>query len=168
MTTERTDAPELSKPLSEPEIRRLVGEIAANSPAAEAAWQALRTLGPAVAPYLLEAYAAAKRWQGRTALVFHAIRFARASEPAYALGLQALADKSYMVRYRACMVLAYSLRADAIPALQPLLQHADARTREDAARTLDAIHHQNHHYFVDRAHSGQSFWVVNETDKPLR
>ena len=116
MTTERTDAPELSKPLSEPEIRRLVGEIAANSPAAEAAWQALRTLGPAVAPYLLEAYAAAKRWQGRTALVFHAIRFARASEPAYALGLQALADKSYMVRYRACMVLAYSLRADAIPA----------------------------------------------------
>jgi hypothetical protein len=46
-----------------------------------------------------------------------------------------------------------------------LLQHTDARTREDATRALDAIHHQNHHYFVDRAHSGRSFWVVNETDK---
>ena len=151
--------------LSEMEIRRLVGEIAADSPVTEAAWQVLRELGPTVAPYLLDAYPTAKRWQGRTALVFHAIRFARTSEAAYALGLRALGDKSYMVRYRACMVLAYSLRADAIPALQALLQHADARTREDAARALDAIHHQNHHYFVDRAHSGRSFWVVNETDR---
>jgi hypothetical protein len=162
MTTEpMTGAPELS----EMEIRRLVGEIAADSPSAEAAWQALRALGADVAPYLMDAYATARRWQGRTALVFHAIRFARASEAAYALGLQALGDKSYMVRYRACMVLAYSLRADAIPALQALLQHTDARTREDATRALDAIHHQNHHYFVDRVHSGRSFWVVNETDK---
>ena len=151
--------------LSEMEIRRLVGEIAADSSAAEAAWQVLRGLGPGVASYLLDAYPTAKRWQGRTALVFHAIRFARASEAAYALGLRALGDKSYMVRYRACMVLAYSLRADAVPALQALLQHADPRTREDASRALDAIHHQNHHYFVDRAHSGRSFWVVNETDR---
>jgi len=154
--------------LSDTEIRRLIGEIAVDSRAAEAAWQVLRGLGPAVAPYLLEAYPAAKRWQARTALVFHAIRFARASEAAYALGLRALDDKSYMVRYRACMVLAYALRAEAIPALAALLQHADARTREDAARALDAIRHQNHHYFVDRAHSGRSFWVVNETDESPR
>jgi hypothetical protein len=164
MTADRTDVPDLR----EPEIRHLVGEIAASNPAAEQAWETLRALGPAVAPYLLEAFATARRWQGRTALVFHAIRFARVSEQAYALGVRALADKSYMVRYRACMVLAYSLRADAIPALQPLLHHADARTREDAARALDAIHHQNHHYFVDHAHSGRSFWVVNETDRQQR
>jgi hypothetical protein len=151
--------------LSETEIRRLVGEIAANSPSAEAAWETLRGLGAAVAPYLLEAYPGARRWQGRTALLFHAIRFARVSEDAYALGHRALADKSYMVRYRACMVLAYSLRADAVPALEALLQHADARTREDAARALDAIHHQNHHYFIDRGHTGRSFWVVNESDR---
>lgn len=162
MTTEPTGAPELS----ETEIRRLVGEIAANSAEAEAAWQALRALGGGVAPYLLEAYPAARRWQGRTALVFHAIRFARETEAAYALGRQALGDKSYMVRYRACMVLAYSLRADAVPALQALLRHTDARTREDAARALDAIHHRNHHYFVDPTHSGRSFWVVNDADKP--
>ena len=147
------------------EIRRLVDEIAANAPSAEMAWQTLRALGPDVAPYLLEAYPRAKRWQGRTALVFHAIRFARESEAAYALGCQALGDKSYMVRYRACMVLAYSLRTDAIPALTVLLQHVDHRTREDAARAIDAIQHQNHHYFVDTQHRGRSFWEVNETDR---
>ena len=150
--------------LGDDEIRRLVGEIAAASSSAETAWQRLRELGPTVAPYLLEAYHGAKRWQGRTALVFHTIRFARVSDAAYTLGCQALGDKSYMVRYRACMVLAYSLRAEAIPALEVLLQHTDARTREDAARAVDAIRHQNHHYFVDTQHSGRSFWVVNETD----
>jgi hypothetical protein len=51
MMTEPARAPELS----DTEIRRLVGEIAADSRAAEAAWQVLRGLGPAVAPYLLEA-----------------------------------------------------------------------------------------------------------------
>lgn len=152
--------------LSEHEIRRLVGDIAADRPDAEAAWQVLRGLGAAVVPYLLEAYPSARRWQGRTALVFHAIRFARVSEAAFALGCQALGDKSYMVRYRACMVLAYALRPDALPALGALLQHTDSRTREDAARAMDAIRSQNHHYFVDRDHSGRSFWVVNEADKP--
>ena len=151
--------------LSESEIRRLVGTIAADEPSAEASWETLRTLGADVAPYLLEAYPTARRWQGRTAIVFHAIRFARTSEAAYALGLRALGDKSYMVRYRACMVVAYALRADAIPALTALQQHADARTREDATCALDAIHHQNHHYFVDRRHRGHSFWVVNDSDR---
>jgi hypothetical protein len=151
--------------LPESEIRRLVGEIAAGLPTAETAWESLRALGPAVAPYLLEAYPSAKSWQARTALVFHAIRFARVSEAAYALGQQALRDKSYMARYRACMVLAYSLRADAIPALSPLLEHTDARTREDAARAIDAIQHGNHHYFVDTSHSGRSFWAVNDDDR---
>ena len=151
--------------LTDSEIRRLVGDIAANQPSAEVAWESLRPLGQAVSPYLLDAYASAKRWQGRTSLVFHAIRFARVSEAAYTLGQQALGDKSYMVRYRACMVLAYSLRTDAIPALSALLQHTDARTREDAARAIDAIKHQNHHYFVDTDHSGRSFWVVNDGDR---
>ena len=151
--------------LSESEIRRLVGTIAADDSSAEASWQVLRALGADVAPYLLEAYPTARRWQGRTAIVFHAIRFARSSEAAYELGLRALGDKSYMVRYRACMVLAYALREDAIPALAALQEHADARTREDATRALDAIHHRNHHYFVDHRHSGHSFWIVNDSDR---
>ena len=157
--------PQGAASLGEGEIRQLVGEIATSAPSAEAAWQKLRVLGPAVAPYLKEAYPGARRWQARTALVFHAIAFARVSDAAYALGCQALGDKSYMVRYRACMLLAYSLRTEAVPALRALLQHADARTREDAARALDAIQHQNHHYFVDTQHSGRSFWVVNDGDR---
>jgi hypothetical protein len=158
--------PTASSSLSETEIRRLVDEVAAGPPASEAAWQSLRSLGPAVAPYLLEGYARTRRWQGRTALVFHAIGFARVSEEAYMLGQYALGDKSYMVRYRACMVLAYSLRTDAVSALTPLLQHTDARTREDATRAIDAIRYQNHHFFVDTSHSGRSLWVVNDGDRP--
>jgi hypothetical protein len=160
-----TTNPTGTSALSETEIRRLVGEIAAGGSSAEAAWQQLRGLGPAVAPYLLEAYPAAKRWQARTALVFHAIGYSRVNDAAFALGCKALGDKSYMVRYRACMLLAYSLRKDAIAPLQALQQHADRRTREDATRALDAIQHQNHHYFVDTGHSGRSFWVVNDGDR---
>ena len=64
--------------------------------------------------------------------------------------------------------LAYALRAGALPPLTALLQHTDSRTREDADRAIDAIRNQNHRYFVDRDHSGRSFWVVNEADKPPR
>ena len=150
--------------LSEAEIRRRVSEIASQTPRADAAWSELRALGPAVVPFLADAYRSAKRWQGRVALVFHAIRYARTSEAAFQLGLRALGDRSYMVRYRACMVLAYALRPDALPALEALRSHADARTREDAERAIDAILHRNHHYFVDRDHSGQTRWVVDESD----
>ena len=89
---------------------------------------------------------------------------ARDGEAAFRLGLRALGDRSYMVRYRACMVLAYSLRPAAFPALEALRSHADARTREDAERAIDAFVHRNHHYFVDRDHSGQTRRVVDESD----
>ena len=48
---------------------------------------------------------------------------------------------------------------------------ADSSSAEAAwqvLRGLDAIQHQNHHYFVDTQHSGRSFWVVNETDDRSR
>ena len=109
---ELTGTPELS----EHEIRRLVGEIAADSP----------QCGSSVA--------------GTTS--------ARRGRRALPVG-----------------GLAYALRADALPALESLLQHADSRTREDAHRAIDAIRNQNHHCFVDRDRSGRSFWVVNEADK---
>ena len=158
--------PAANAALSEAEIRRLVGEIAADRDADDSAWGALRPLGAAVVPYLAEAYPQATRWQPRAALVFHAIRYARVSDDAYRLGLQALGDRSYMVRYRACMVLAYAQRAEALPALRAAASHADARTREDATAAIEAIEHRNHHYFVDRTHSGQSFWDVNPGDVP--
>jgi hypothetical protein len=152
--------------LPETEIRRLVAEIGADSAAATDAWEALRPLGPTVVPYLTEAYTRSKRWQGRVALVFHAIRHARASEAAFQLGLQALGDRSHLVRYRACMVLAYSLRPEALPALAAAARHEDERTAEDARAAIDAIEHRNHHYFVDRDHSGKSYWEVNPGETP--
>jgi hypothetical protein len=126
----------------------------------QVAWEGLKPFGDAVVPYLAAAYTSARTWQGRTALVFHSIRYARTHDAAFELGCRALSDRSYMVRYRACMVLAYSLRPRALPALRDLLKHDDARTREDAAAAVDAIQNQNHHFFVDRAHSGKVTWDV--------
>ena len=132
----------------------------------ESAWGRLRPLGGRVVPYLLEAYPTTKRWQGRVALVFHSIRYARTSEAAFRLGLLACADKATLVRYRACGLLAYSLRIDAIPHLDALPTHRDTRTVGDAAAAIDAIERQYHHYFVDRNHTGQIFWRVNDEDTP--
>jgi hypothetical protein len=70
------------------------------------------------------------------------------------------------VRYRGCCILAYSLRRDAVPALQQLLSHSDTKTADDAMAAIDAIKHRNHHYFVDRDHSGRMFWEVQPGDRP--
>jgi hypothetical protein len=149
------------------EIRAHVGRLdTASVPQEQAAWAGLRDLGVAVVPYLAEAYGSFKKWQGRVSAVFHSIRYARVSEDAFRLGVGALSDKSTHVRHRACGLLAYSLRTDAIPHLEPLLRHADARTAADAKAAIDAIRRRNHHYFVDRDHSGRSRWQVNEGDVP--
>lgn len=152
--------------MDEARIRRLVQQLGDDVSTADDAWSELRELGADVVPHLATCYPTARRWQQRTALVFHAIRYARTSEEAFQLGLTALADRSYMVRYRACGLLAYSLRRDAIPALEELLTHRDKRTVEDARAALDAIKRRNHHLFVDRDHSGRSFWEVNPGDLP--
>mgnify|MGYP001313369848 CR=1 FL=1 len=138
------------------EIRQLVASLdTRNSTQEENAWAQLRPLAEAVTPYLEEFYPQCRSWQGRVALVFHSIRFARKSPSAVALGIRALNDRSFMVRYRACGLLAYSLRRDALEPLRQLLNHSDQRTVEDAAAAIDAITHQNHHLFVARDHSGR-------------
>jgi len=134
---------------------------------AEEVWAELRPLGEALVSSMLEAYPAMRTWQGRAALLYHATRYARSSDDAFRLGLLALGDRSFLVRYRACGLLAYSLRADAMPELEALLAHRDPRTQADARAALDAIRCCNHHYFVDRDHSGQSFWHVNDGDTRL-
>lgn len=149
------------------EIREHVGQLdTALVRREQEAWDRLRDTGVAVVPYLAEAYPSFRKWQGRASLVFHCIRYARQSDDAFRLGLEALSDKSAQVRYRACGLLAYSQRAEAIARLRPLLEHTDARTVEDAKAAMDAIASRNHHYFVDRDHSGRSFWQVNEGDVP--
>lgn len=115
-------------------------------------------------PFLAECFPRTKKTQGRVALVFHAIRFARESHSAFELGVLALSDKATLVRYRACALCAYSLRDDAIPHLKLLLKHSDSKTVADAKAAIDAIRFRNHHYFVDRIHSCGTFWEVNPGD----
>lgn len=149
------------------EIRALVSRMDTTQAAdGDQAWERLRPLGAAVVPYLREAFPHFRKSAGRAALLFHAIRYARESEEAFQMAVAALADKATLVRYRACSVLAYSLRKDALAHLKPLLQHADARTLADAKAAMDAIAARNHHYFVDRNRTGRSFWHVNEGDTP--
>jgi hypothetical protein len=146
-------------------IRQTVKRLdTANTLEMEAAWELLRPLGDSVVPFLIEFYPHARKAQGRVALVFHLIRYARVSEDAFNLGITALDDKATLVRYRACGLCAYSLRKDALPHLEKLRNHVDIRTAEDARAAIDAIRKQNHHYFVDRNHSDSSFWEVNPGD----
>lgn len=152
--------------MTEERARELARLVASASAESEAAWQELKILEADVVPILAAVFAETRAWQGRVALVFHCIRFARSSGAAFELGLRGLQDKSYMVRYRACGLLAYSLRQDALPHLEPLLTHRDERTIEDATAAIAAITSQNHHRFVDRSNSGRSFWEVNPGDRP--
>jgi len=148
------------------EIRAVVQRLNSTTVVGEEeAWNELRGLGEVVVPYLREAYPTFKRWQGRVSLVFHSIRYSRVSEDAFQLGLEASGDRVTVVRYRACGLLAYSLREDALFQLNQLLHHEDAKTVADARAAITAIKKRNHHLFVDRDGSGRSFWVVNEGDR---
>jgi hypothetical protein len=147
--------------MNEEEIRVLVKALdTSNARQEEETWSQLKPLGQAIVPYLAEYYPLAKRWQCRAALIFHSLRFARTSDTAFQLGITALNDRARVVRYRACGLLAYSLRKEAILYLRPLLKHEDSNTVEDATAAIDAIQQQNHHYFVDRTKTGRAFWQV--------
>ena len=151
--------------MDEARIQALVGKLdTTRSLDEERAWEELRPLGERIVPYLEQAYPTMSRWQGRASLLFHSIPFARSSESAYRLGLAALHDRSFMVRYRACSLLAYSLRREAVPALKALLKHSDQRTVQDAEAAIAAIEEENHHLFVDRDRSGQVFWNVERRE----
>ena len=147
--------------MDEQRIRELVQQFDTTSTVEiDAAWEELRELGEAVAPYLAEVYPRMRRWQGRAALLYHSTPHARTNRAVFELGLAALSDRATPVRYRACGLLAYSLNAEAIPALEQLLCRPDAKTVEDATAALDAIRHQNHHYYLDRGHTGMVRWEV--------
>ncbi|MBI3863770.1 MAG: hypothetical protein HY290_17925 [Planctomycetia bacterium] len=154
--------------MDETQIRELVRRLdTRDGSQEEAAWALLRPLGAGVVPYLAEFYPNAKKLEGRRAIVFHATRHARTTEAAFQLGVAALNDRASIVRYRACCILAYSLRRDAIPYLEKMLEHKDSKTAADALAAIDAIKSQNHHYFIDRDHSGRQFWSVNDDDSPI-
>ena len=79
--------------MTEAEIRRFVACLnTAKASEQDAAWDQLRPLGEAVVPFLAEAFPGMRKWQGRVALVFHAIRYAQTSEAAFRLGVLACQD----------------------------------------------------------------------------
>jgi hypothetical protein len=43
-------------------------------------------------------------------------------------------------------------------------QFVSAKTPADAVAAIEAILKKNHHLFVDRSHSGKTFWQVNAGD----
>jgi hypothetical protein len=148
--------------MDDDEIRAVVASFdTKDNSAREAAWQRLRGLGERVLPFFEEFFQRANHLEARRDIAFHCIPFARTSEAAFRIGLRAIGDRSTVVRYRGCCVLAYSLRPDAVPPLKALFGHPDARTAEDARAAVDAIRSRNHHRFVDRQHTGQVFWEVS-------
>jgi len=134
---------------------------------AEDAREKLVPIGAAVLSLFLQYYPKLRTYRGRTCMLYTAIKFARVSDMAVELGVMALNDKSRQVRYRACAVLAFSLRKDVIADLRKVLDHPDAQTVADAAAAIDAIKHQNHHYFQDRHHTGKSKWHVSGAPEDL-
>ncbi|WP_152032956.1 hypothetical protein [Gallaecimonas mangrovi] len=122
----------------------------------------LRMLGNELPKLLLDKYRTARKWQVRSSCVYHSIRYARSSNEAVELGVIALADKSYAVRYRACMLLAYSLDMNVLSSLKQLENiTSHEETLLDIRAAIDAIENQNSDYFVDRAHSGNMKLRVN-------
>ena len=111
---------------------------------------------------LLAYYRESNAWRARVSCVFFAVPYGRLNEDAFQLGIEALKDKSRIVRYRACSLLAYSLRDRALPHLRALLSHSDQATVEDARSAIDSIEHKNHHWFMDREHTGRLKWTVEE------
>jgi hypothetical protein len=122
----------------------------------------LRKLGNSLPSLLLGKFRSSKKWQVRSSCVYHAIRYARSSSDSVQLGLEALSDRSYVVRYRACMLLAYSLNRDALPSLRMAAEKSThAETICDIRAAIDALENSNSDYFVDRDHTGNMTLTVS-------
>jgi len=113
-----------------------------------------RRYGSELPRLLLEHYKTAKSYKIRAACVYYCLDFSRVSNAAIELAKIAIADKSRVVRYRACMLLACSLRSDILPTLRQMIPSTERETRDDLIAAIDAIEHQNKDFFLDREHSG--------------
>lgn len=127
-------------------------------PEIDAAWLVAESMGDDLLPLLAEAFPGIRKWEGRASIMRYVGKFSRENDTAFRMGVAAAQDRAYDVRHYGCALLAYSLRADALPTLAALLKHADRRTVEDARAAIDAIKSQNHNYFKDRDHSGKILW----------
>jgi hypothetical protein len=122
----------------------------------------LANLGDVFPKLLLEKYRSATKLGDRASCVYHATKYANSNEAAFTLGTEALRDRSKVVRYRACLLLAVAQRPEAICSLERLL--SDPISGSDAKAAIDAIRNRNQHYFVDRDHSGKMFLKIGPVD----
>src|SRR5262249_31944877 len=103
----------------------------------------LRPLEAEHLPLLIERYREMRLWQARAAPPHHITGFAPWHDAATQLGIEALNDRSFEVRYRACGLLAYGGHSEAVPYLTRLAQSADAHTAEHARAALEAVAARN-------------------------
>lgn len=123
--------------------------------------QLKKIVGDLLPQLLLEKYRKSRDWGCRCSCVYHSISYSRKVDEAVQLGIEALADRSKAVHYRACMLLAYSLNEKALPALQELELHGRHKeSRENAQAAIDAIKNQNTNYFLDKKHTGKVFLEI--------
>ena len=121
-----------------------------------------KKLGNRLPSLLFEKYKSSKQWKIRRSCVYHSIRYARESDDAVRLGIVAIEDKSKVVRYRACMLLAYALKKETIFSLkQAEKKFLDKESLDNFSAAIDAIENQNSNFFVDRGHSGRIFFSSN-------
>lgn len=147
--------------MSEDELHRALSQLSAPSLYANSdGIRELERLGEDVPNTLLRHYRQSREWRARLSCVYFAVPYVRTNDDAAKLGIEALKDKSRKVRYRACSLLAYSLREDVLPYLKSLLSHEDASTVEDARAAIECIEAKNHHWFIDRGHTGRVEWTV--------
>jgi hypothetical protein len=127
-------------------------------PEIDAAWVVAYSMGDDLLPLLAEAFPRIRKSEGRASVLRYVGRFSRESEIAFRIGKVAVEDRTYAVRHYGCALLAYSLRADALPILSSLSKQTDRRTVEDAKAAIDAIKSKNHNFFKDRDHRGKVLW----------
>lgn len=129
-------------------LRKLDGRGAAEE---YEAVESLSTLGDEFPILLLQRYRIARNWAERASCVYHAAKYARTSDAAFQLGIEAIADRSKKVRYRACLLLAVAQKREALPHLASLVPEFQSAY---VTAAIDAIEHGNQNYFIDRDHSG--------------
>ena len=113
---------------------------------------------------LLSKYHRSRAWQQRASCVYHAVKYSRESQDAFELGVNALKDKSKVVRYRATMLLAVSQRRDATPHLRKLEALGNV-SAPDAKAAIQAIEASDPNLFVDRDGSGMVTLHVHGVDR---
>ncbi len=98
----------------------------------------LRPLEEEAIPLIREQYAATRHWQARAAQLHYVTGFAPHSSDAREFAVEALQDRSLEVRYRACVLLAYSRHEPAIVDLRSATGATPAEFTEAAITAIQS------------------------------